>query len=149
MNALGHCMRKALSLVWGVWRNGRDFDPDWGVGLDKTLWDLERLVALLRLAGGVTGQSLQIPGEVRLVGVAHVVGHIQDRLALLQSFGGGPRPHDLANPVRRQARGARDMALDGPLRGRSLLARNAAITSGSSLRRSSRSSSSTKASADS
>jgi transposase len=31
MNALGHCMRKALSLVWGVWRNGTDFDPDWGV----------------------------------------------------------------------------------------------------------------------
>ena len=30
MNALGHCMRKALSLVWGVWRNGRDFDPRWG-----------------------------------------------------------------------------------------------------------------------
>src|SRR6266540_3997599 len=29
MNALGHCMRKALSLVWGVWRNGRDFDPNW------------------------------------------------------------------------------------------------------------------------
>jgi transposase len=32
MNALGHCMRKALSLVWGVWRNGVDFDPDWGIG---------------------------------------------------------------------------------------------------------------------
>lgn len=32
MNALGHCMRKALSIVWGVWRNGQDFDPDWGVG---------------------------------------------------------------------------------------------------------------------
>ena len=31
MNALGHCMRKALSIVWGVWRNGTDFDPDWGV----------------------------------------------------------------------------------------------------------------------
>jgi len=31
MNALGHCMRKALSLVWGVWRNGQDFDPNWGV----------------------------------------------------------------------------------------------------------------------
>ena len=31
MNALGHCMRKALSLVWGVWRNGADFDPNWGV----------------------------------------------------------------------------------------------------------------------
>jgi transposase len=30
MNALGHCMRKALSIVWGVWRNGADFDPDWG-----------------------------------------------------------------------------------------------------------------------
>ncbi len=30
MNALGHCMRKALSLVWGVWRNGHDFDPNWG-----------------------------------------------------------------------------------------------------------------------
>lgn len=29
MNALGHCMRKALSLVWGVWRNGKDFDPNW------------------------------------------------------------------------------------------------------------------------
>ena len=29
MNALGHCMRKALSLVWGVWRNGQDFDPSW------------------------------------------------------------------------------------------------------------------------
>ena len=31
MNALGHCMRKALSLVWGVWRNGQDFDPKWGL----------------------------------------------------------------------------------------------------------------------
>ncbi len=31
MNALGHCMRKALAIVWGVWRNGTDFDPDWGV----------------------------------------------------------------------------------------------------------------------
>jgi len=30
MNALGHCMRKALSIVWGVWRNGHDFDPAWG-----------------------------------------------------------------------------------------------------------------------
>jgi hypothetical protein len=30
MNALGHCMRKALSLVWGVWRNGQYFDPNWG-----------------------------------------------------------------------------------------------------------------------
>lgn len=30
MNALGHCMRKALSIVWGVWRNGADFDPAWG-----------------------------------------------------------------------------------------------------------------------
>jgi transposase len=29
MNALGHCMRKALSLVWGVWRNGTPFDPEW------------------------------------------------------------------------------------------------------------------------
>ena len=29
--ALGHCMRKALSLVWGVWRNGQDFDPRWGL----------------------------------------------------------------------------------------------------------------------
>jgi transposase len=27
MNAIGHCMRKALSLVWGVWRGGQDFDP--------------------------------------------------------------------------------------------------------------------------
>ncbi len=29
MNALGHSMRKALSLVWGVWRNGKDFDANW------------------------------------------------------------------------------------------------------------------------
>jgi transposase len=34
MNAVGHCMRKALSLVWGVWRNGRDFDPQWANRLD-------------------------------------------------------------------------------------------------------------------
>ncbi len=27
MNALGHCMKKALSLVWGVWRSGKEFDP--------------------------------------------------------------------------------------------------------------------------
>jgi hypothetical protein len=27
-----HCMRKALSIVWGVWRNGQDFDPEWGAG---------------------------------------------------------------------------------------------------------------------
>jgi transposase len=31
MNALGHCMRKALAIVWGVWRNSADFDPNWGV----------------------------------------------------------------------------------------------------------------------
>ena len=30
MNALGHCMSKALSLVWGVWRNEADWDPNWG-----------------------------------------------------------------------------------------------------------------------
>ena len=27
MNALGHCMSKALAIVWGVWRGGKDFDP--------------------------------------------------------------------------------------------------------------------------
>jgi len=30
MNALGHCMSKALNLIWGVWRNEADWDPDWG-----------------------------------------------------------------------------------------------------------------------
>jgi len=30
MNALGHCMSKALAIVWGVWRSGRDFDPAYG-----------------------------------------------------------------------------------------------------------------------
>ncbi len=30
MNSLGHCMGKALSLVWGVWRNEADWDPNWG-----------------------------------------------------------------------------------------------------------------------
>jgi len=29
MNALGHCMSKSLSLVWGVWRGNRGFDPDY------------------------------------------------------------------------------------------------------------------------
>ncbi len=27
MNAIGHCMAKALAIVWGVWRSGQDFDP--------------------------------------------------------------------------------------------------------------------------
>jgi hypothetical protein len=31
MNALGHCMRKAFSIVWGVSRNGADIDRNWGV----------------------------------------------------------------------------------------------------------------------
>lgn len=30
MNALGHCMSKALAIVWGVWRSGQDFDPSKG-----------------------------------------------------------------------------------------------------------------------
>ena len=25
MNALGHCMKKALAIVWAVWRPGHDF----------------------------------------------------------------------------------------------------------------------------
>ena len=35
MNALGHCMSKAWSLVWGVWRKEADWDPDWAHGLDE------------------------------------------------------------------------------------------------------------------
>jgi transposase len=27
MNSRGHCMSKALAIVWGVWRGGKDFDP--------------------------------------------------------------------------------------------------------------------------
>jgi hypothetical protein len=27
MDALGHCMPKALSLLWDVWRNSQNFDP--------------------------------------------------------------------------------------------------------------------------
>lgn len=30
MNAVGHCMSKALSIIWGVWRSGQDFDPTLG-----------------------------------------------------------------------------------------------------------------------
>ena len=42
MNALGHSMSKALAIVWGVWRSGRDFDPpSEAPGLDKTLWVLD------------------------------------------------------------------------------------------------------------
>ena len=33
MNAVGHCMSQSLSLVWGVWRGGRDFDPTTRPGL--------------------------------------------------------------------------------------------------------------------
>ena len=25
MNAVGHCMKKALAIVWGVWRSGADY----------------------------------------------------------------------------------------------------------------------------
>ena len=32
MNALGHYMSKALAIVWGVWRGGKDFDPAHGSG---------------------------------------------------------------------------------------------------------------------
>lgn len=28
MNALGHCMKKALALVWGIWRGQHDFTPE-------------------------------------------------------------------------------------------------------------------------
>lgn len=28
MNAIGHCMKKALAIVWGVWRGGHDFVPE-------------------------------------------------------------------------------------------------------------------------
>src|SRR6266567_1616510 len=30
MNALGHCMSKALAIIWGVWRSGLEFDPTLG-----------------------------------------------------------------------------------------------------------------------
>lgn len=30
MNALGHCMAKALAIVWGVWRSGQNFNPSKG-----------------------------------------------------------------------------------------------------------------------
>jgi hypothetical protein len=30
MNALGHCMSKALAIAWGVWRSGKDFDAAHG-----------------------------------------------------------------------------------------------------------------------
>ena len=28
MNALGHCMKKALSIVWGIWRGNHDYAPE-------------------------------------------------------------------------------------------------------------------------
>jgi len=28
MNALGHCMKKSLAIVWGIWRGGHDFTPE-------------------------------------------------------------------------------------------------------------------------
>jgi hypothetical protein len=37
MHALGDRIRKSLSLGWGIWRNGQEFDPNWGPRLDKTL----------------------------------------------------------------------------------------------------------------
>ena len=50
MNALGHCMRKALSIVWGVWRNGPTSTPTGGSKLDKTLWDLGLAPSASRMA---------------------------------------------------------------------------------------------------
>jgi transposase len=35
MNAVGHCMSKALSLVWGVWRGGKAFDAAHGSATKK------------------------------------------------------------------------------------------------------------------
>ena len=28
MNAVGHCMKKSLSIVWGIWRGDHDFQPE-------------------------------------------------------------------------------------------------------------------------
>ena len=28
MNALGHCMKKSLSIVWGIWHGDHDFQPE-------------------------------------------------------------------------------------------------------------------------
>jgi transposase len=28
MNALGHCMKKSLAILWGIWRGDHDFQPD-------------------------------------------------------------------------------------------------------------------------
>jgi transposase len=28
MNALGHCMKKSLAIVWGIWRGGHDYQPE-------------------------------------------------------------------------------------------------------------------------
>lgn len=28
MNAIGHCMKKSLSIVWGIWRGDHDFQPE-------------------------------------------------------------------------------------------------------------------------
>jgi transposase len=28
MNALGHCMKKSLAIVWGIWRGEHDFTPE-------------------------------------------------------------------------------------------------------------------------
>ena len=30
MNAIGHCMGKALAIVGGIWRSGQNFDPTKG-----------------------------------------------------------------------------------------------------------------------
>ena len=40
MNALGHCMRKALSLVWAFGATARTSTRCGESRLDKTLWDL-------------------------------------------------------------------------------------------------------------
>ena len=36
MYAVGHCMSKALSFVWGVWRGGEPFDAAQGCRREKT-----------------------------------------------------------------------------------------------------------------
>ncbi len=39
MNALGHCMKKSLAVVWGIWRAADTTSPQSRLSLDKEIWD--------------------------------------------------------------------------------------------------------------
>ena len=65
---------------------------------------LDRLVAILRLAGRIAGEALQVARQVSLIRVAKVVRHVEDRLAALEASRRPPGSNDRSGSGSRSAR---------------------------------------------